>query len=151
MIEKDLVFLDADLSSREAVLDTIIEKADQLNYLSDKSVFKEGVLEREETIPTSVGFKVAIPHCRSDVVNHPFVAFMRTTQDFIWDTRNNETVDFIFMIGVPESSGDNLHLKFLSAISRKLMKEEFRDSLRSAKTTQEAYDILESINQSIGG
>lgn len=151
MIERDLVFLNVDADQRDAVLDRIIDTAHTLNYLEDTKVFKDGVMERENIIPTSVGFKVAIPHCRSNTVNKPFVSFMRTNQAFRWDERNEEDVDFIFLIGVPETTESNLHLKFLSAISRKLMNEAFRDSLRNAKDVEEAYDILEAINQSIGG
>lgn len=151
MIEQELVLLDMPLSTRDDVLTAIAEKALQLQFINDPAKFKQGIMEREALIPTSVGFKVAIPHCKSDVVNAPFVAFLRTTQEFRWDDRNEEDVDFIFLIAIPEIAEGNLHLKFLSSISRKLMNEEFRDSLRNAKTVAEAYDILEAINKTIKG
>lgn len=151
MITKELVLLNLDIKDREQIIDSIITKSRNLELIDDMLVFKKGVYEREEVVPTSVGFGVAIPHCRSNVVKHPFVAFAKTNTPFCWDDRNKEQVDLIFLIGVPESNGSNLHLKFLSAISRKLMNEEFRASLRNARTEDEAFDILEAINKSIKG
>lgn len=151
MIEKELVLLDMDLSTRDDVLTAVSDKAYALNFIKDKATFIDGVLEREGLIPTSIGFKVAIPHVKSKVVNSPFVSFVRTTEAFRWDDRNDEDVDFIFLIAIPEVAESNLHLRFLSAISRKLVDEEFRNSLRNAKTSTEAYDILQAINKAIIG
>lgn len=139
------------MENREDVLQTIVSKAKELGFITDVEGFKRGVYEREEMIPTSIGFGVAIPHCKSTIVKSPFVAFARTKNPFLWDERNGELVDFIFLIGVPEQAEGNLHLKFLSSISRKLMNEDFRASLRNAPTTEEAFGILESINNTIKG
>ncbi len=151
MIERELVFLNMAISTRDDALTMIADKAQQLRFINDQSIFKQGIMEREMLIPTSVGFKVAIPHVKSAVVNMPFVAFMRTMQEFRWDERNEENVDFIFLIAIPEKAEGNLHLKFLSSISRKLMNEEFRNQLRNAQTVEEAYDMLETINKTIKG
>lgn len=151
MIEKDLVFIDLPLDTRERVLDTLVQEVLHLGYIEDKDVFLNGVMEREAIIPTSIGFKVAIPHSRNNTVKKPFIAYVRTQTTFRWDTRNDEDVDTIFLIGVPEITESNLHLKFLSAISRKLMNESFRDELRSANTPEEAFKLLDSINETLGG
>lgn len=149
MIEKELILLDAPFTTQEEVVKEIIEKAVKLGYVNDQDLYYNEILKREEMIPTSVGFKVAIPHGRTSAVNQPFIAFMRTKEAFIWDEKNGEEVDFIFMIGIPEENKDNLHLKCLSLISKKLMQEEFRNELRNAKTAEDAFQMLDQINKSI--
>ena len=67
-----------------------------------------------------------------------------------WDEKNDERVNLIFLIGTPEESGSNLHLKYLSNISRKLMYEEFREKLRLSKDSEVAFNLLNQINESIG-
>lgn len=150
LIRRELVFLDTPYNSRNDVLHALIDKVKHLGFIEDVDKYMEGVLNREDEFPTSVGFKVAIPHCRSNTVNNPFIAYMRTSTLFRWDYKNEEDVDTIFLIGVPEETESNLHLKFLSAISRKLMNQDFRDSLYNAKNVEEAYVILDSINTMIG-
>lgn len=149
MIAKNLIFLNHDAMSRDEVLDVLMDNVTNLEYVNNKETYKKAVLDREEMIPTSVGFNVAIPHGRNSGVTKPFISFMRTSNEFVWDESNGEKVDFIFMIGVPEENEGNLHLKYLAAISKRLMNDDFRDSLRNAETTKEAFDLLDQINQTL--
>ncbi len=150
MIDKQLVFIDLELNSREMVLDYIAEKTMNLGYVDNKTLFISETMKREEMLPTSIGYGIAIPHCRSLAVIKPFIAFLRLKNDLHWDEKNDERVNLIFLIGTPEESGSNLHLKYLSNISRKLMYEEFREKLRLSKDSEVAFNLLNQINESIG-
>lgn len=149
MIRENLIFLNKDISDRETAISYITDMADASGLLRDKSVFLKSVQERERVLPTSVGFKVAMPHGRSSGVRSPFVSFMKTKQEFIWDTRNGNEVDLVFLIAVPEKNENNLHLRFLSEISKKLMDEDFREQLRSAGSEHEVFVMLQEINEKV--
>lgn len=151
LIEKKLVYVNETCHTQQCVLDKIIQDAYTLEYISSKSLFLDAIMKRENIMPTSVGFHVAIPHGRSKAVNKPFVAFMNTKEAFIWNDVNKEMVDLIFLIGVPEENEDNLHLKCLSMISRKLMQDDFRDALRNADHAEAAFTILNEIDKQIRG
>ena len=141
MIRENLLYLNKDIRDRETVITYIADMADTVGLLS--------VQEREHILPTSVGFKVAIPHGRSSSVREPFVSFMKTKHEFIWDTRNNNEVDLIFLIAVPEKNENNLHLRFLSEISKKLMDSSFRERLRNADNEHEVFVMLYEINEKV--
>lgn len=147
MVERELVFLNTSLQNQYDVLEKMIDKAEGLGYVKDKEEFLKAILEREKMLSTSIDFKVAIPHGRSQAVNKPFIAFMKTKEEFVWDTSKGESIDLIFMIGIPEENKDNLHLKCLSLISKKLMQEEFRNTLRNAMDEEEAFHLLDEINK----
>lgn len=147
MIEKNLIFIDEDMKSQDAVMDYLIEKLYALNYINDKSEYKKELIERELQVPTSIGFSIAMPHGICSAVNKPFIAFLRTKEEFIWDDTVNEPVHMIFMIGVPKDNVDNMHLKFISLISRKLIKADYRKNLHESNTVNETFDILDEINQ----
>lgn len=149
MINKDLILLEEVIINREQALAVMIQKANDLGYLQDEKVYKAEVMAREEMMPTSVGFKVAIPHGRSKAVSNPFVVFLRNKNEFIWDDRNENEVDLIFMIGVPEANENNLHLRFLAEISKKLMDDDFRENLRKANNKNEVYEMLQDINEKV--
>jgi PTS system fructose-specific IIA component len=59
-----------------------------------------------------------------------------------WTSLDGTDVDMIFMIGVPEVDSSNEHLKILALLSRKLMKDEFRQALRVARSEDEVMDVL---------
>lgn len=149
MIRKELIVIDSDVENRDSTLSLLIEKADRLGLLNDKEVYRKAVDEREETMPTSLGFSVAIPHGKCDGVKEPFVGILRSKKEFIWNTQNNNPVQLVFLIGVPEKNAGKLHLKFLSEISKKILHEEFRDQLMSAKTEDEIFDLLSEINEKV--
>lgn len=149
MIRKDLVVIDSDALDQDTVLNDLAQRAFEQGLLSDKESFLAAVKKREAEIPTSVGFEVAIPHGRTDAVKESFVGVMRTKKSFIWDARNNEPVKVIFLLGVPETEGDTTHLRFLSQISKKLMNAEFREQLNQCKNRDEAFDLLNEINQNL--
>lgn len=143
IINENLVKLNLEASSREEVLKKLTKVASENGKVNDENTYIEAILKREEEFSTAVGFGVAIPHGKSDAVKEPF--FMFSTVDSIdWKSMDGDPVDLVFLIGVPANDAGSTHLKILAALSRKLMKEEFRDSLRSARTEKDIMDLLEA-------
>lgn len=149
MIRKELIELDRDAADREECLSLLIDKAEELKLLNDKEQYREAVKKREELMPTSLGFQVAIPHGKTDGVREPFVGILRTKKEFIWDQRNDNMVKLVFLIGVPEANAGNLHLVYLSEISKKLMHDEFREMLLTAESSEEIYTLMKDINTKV--
>ena len=143
IINENLVKLNLEASSREEVLKKLTKVASENGKVNDENTYIEAILKREEEFSTAVGFGVAIPHGKSDAVEEPF--FMFSTVDSIdWKSMDGDPVDLVFLIGVPANDAGSTHLKILAALSRKLMKEPFRDSLRKAKSSKEIMDVLEA-------
>ena len=58
----------------------------------------------------------------------------------------------VFLIGVPKVGGaanNNLHLKILAALSKKLIHDEFRAQLSTANSTKDIYALLQEIEGAI--
>ena len=49
----------------------------------------------------------------------------------------------------PEKNENNLHLRFLSEISKKLMDSSFRERLRNADNEHEVFVMLHEINEKV--
>ena len=69
------------------------------------------------------------------------MAFARLPKPGIQWAEGEEATDLVFLIAVPEGSG-NQHLKILSKLARRLMKEDFRAQLRAAGTREEVIDLV---------
>lgn len=148
MIKKELVFINEAVKDQNEAIEKIAHQAYQLHLVEDESIFLKAIYHREEEFSTAVGFGVAIPHGMSDTVQEAFVGFMKPHQPILWGTEQKR-VDLLFMIGVPESRKNVIHLKVISQISKNLMKQEFREKLLSCKSNEEAFQYLDKINEEL--
>lgn len=149
VIRNDMIFLNKNINTRNEVLHFLTQKAEEAGIVADRTEFLNKVLERESTISTAIGYQIAMPHGKSLVVEEPFVGFLRTTSQFIWSNDDNEFVDMIFLIGVPAENEDNIHLKVISQLSKKLLNDSFREQLNKLNDIEEIYSLLQSINQNL--
>ena len=147
LINEELVRLNLEADSQEAALKSLADVAFKQGKINSVEQYVAAVLQRESEYSTAVGFGVAIPHGKTDAVNEPFLMFA-SVKSMDWKALDGEPIDLIFMIGVPEKDAGSLHLKILAALSRKLMKEDFRKSLRDVKTEAELITLLK--NSEIG-
>ena len=86
----------------------------------------------------------------SDAVKESFIGFMKASKPILWG-KDKKKVQLIFLIGVPEHEKNISHLKFISQISKHLINEDFRNKLISCKSTNEAFNYLNIINEGIRG
>lgn len=146
VISNELIVLDSQLSTQSDVINLIARRALTSGYVSEEAELIVAVEKREAEIPTAIGYQIAMPHGKTAAVKHPFIAFLRTTEEFQWSEKDNEKVRLIFLIGVPVESEGKLHLKFISKLSKKLLDEEFREQLLTKNKQEEVLKLLSSIN-----
>jgi mannitol/fructose-specific phosphotransferase system IIA component (Ntr-type) len=94
---------------------------------------------------TAVGYGVGIPHGKTDAIKKPTLAFAKTKELVKWGDEEEDWVNLIFMIAVPESAASDEHLKILAILSRKLMNDDFRNSLLSTNDRVELNNILQCV------
>ena len=107
--------------------------------LSASEVF-ESLLARERLGATGLGHGVAIPHGRVKNTDHILGAFIKLKSGVDFDAIDNQPVDLLFALLVPEESTDE-HLQVLAALASMFNDESFRETLRHA-TTPEALLAL---------
>ncbi len=145
LTNRELISTELKGSTQKEIIDEMIEKLDGAGVLKSKRKFRKAIEKREEEGSTGIGFGIAIPHGKSKAVTSPQVAFGIKREGVDWKSADGSLAKLIFMIAVPEESAGNEHLKILQMLSRKLMNEEFRESLIHVQTTDDAYKLLEEI------
>lgn len=145
LINENLIDMNLEAETKEDVITKLAEMAYKEGRINDVDAYVRAVLKREEEYSTSVGFGVAIPHGKTDAVNEPFLGFAKT-KDVEWAAPDGKPVDLVFIIGVPEAQAGDEHLRILAKLSRKLMKEEFRQLLRKANSKE---DILAAVQEAV--
>lgn len=142
---ENLIDVNLQGTTRDEVIDELINKLDAEGVLTSKEAFKEAIFNREAQSSTGIGANIAIPHGKSNAVKKPTVVFGLQREGVDWNSLDGTAAKIIFMIAVPEQSAGDEHLKILQMLSRKLMDDTFRNNLLEVTTVEEAYKLLDAI------
>ena len=134
---------------KDDVIELLSDQAIKLDLINSKKDFKEAVYKREEMASTSIGYQIAIPHGISHTVNRAFIGFVQIKDAFHWNHDEKQSVQLIFLIGVPQDNQNNIHLKFISLLSRRLLDDNFRKQLIEVEDVEDAYRALNAINEQL--
>jgi PTS system fructose-specific IIA component len=140
LITTDLVLLDLQASNSDDATGQLVARLAAAGRATDAGGFLADVRKREEQMPTGLPGGIGIPHARSAFITEPSLAFGRSEAGVDYGAEDGPAT-LIFLIAAPEGGGDD-HLKILAALARKLMRAEFKDSLRNAGTEQDIVDIV---------
>lgn len=141
LITTDLVALDADFGdSVDSVITNLATLVHDTGRATDIAGLAQPAIDREAKAGTGVPGGVAIPHCRSEAVTEPTLAFARLSRgvDFSGPDGNARLV---FLIAAP-AGGGKAHLKILSKLARALVRKEFLEALRNAPTKEEIVRLV---------
>jgi PTS system fructose-specific IIC component len=133
LLSKQSIALGVKVDSKDAAVDYLVDLHNKAGNISDKAVFKEGILKRESEGSTAIGEGIAIPHSKNAAVTRPALAAMTVPAGVDYDALDGQPSNLFFMIAAPES-GSDVHLEVLSRLSMLLMDENFRAELLAAKS-----------------
>lgn len=145
IINENLIEININAKNKNEVIKLLSELSVKAGKVSDVNTFIKDVHAREKSYSTGIGDGIAIPHAKSSTVKEAMIVFGKLQSSVEWGSIDKEDVDLVFLLGVPSENKDNLHLKILSDLSRKLMDKEFIKSLRKAKNKTEVIAIINSV------
>ncbi|MGL4752777.1 MAG: PTS IIA-like nitrogen regulatory protein PtsN [Aeromonadaceae bacterium] len=127
-------------SSKKRAIEMISELAAVRLGLDAQDLF-ERLLARERMGSTGIGGAIAIPHGRIPD-GHPLTGvFMTLEEPIAFDAIDNQPIDILFALLVPESEC-KAHLKTLSLIATRLHDRTFCRQLRQAASDEELYQLI---------
>ncbi len=144
MITPELVRLDVSLGSdKTEVIRALAAQVAEAGRTRNPDGLAEDALAREATSPTGLPGGIAIPHCRTEHVDVPTLAFARLSPGTDFGAKDGPA-DLAFLIAAP-AGGDATHLKVLTQLARALVKKEFTGGLREAGTPQDVVDLVNGV------
>jgi fructose-specific phosphotransferase system IIA component len=143
VIDEQLVRLNLPGSTKEEVINAMIELVSRSPKVVDKEKVREAIFEREKIMSTGVGNGFAIPHGKSDAVSDMVAAFGVTAQPIDYQSLDEKPVRLVFLL-VGKDNMVGPHIKLLSRISRLMSKEEFRNRLLEMQSSE---DVIETFRQ----
>lgn len=102
----------------------------------------QALLEREKLCSTGLGHGVALPHTRhsfADLSSEPLIVFGRHLEGVPYGAVDGMPVRLFFLLMSPTI---NLHLQFLSRLSRLVRQEELRDELLRVSDPEQVIELI---------
>lgn len=146
LISQETILLNTKASNMDEIIQEMTNKLLELNLISNSEKFVEEIKNREALSTTGFGNGIAIPHAKSEVVLKPTLVCAKSEVGIDYNAMDQKPVHLFFMIATPVDGGD-LHLKTLAKLARKLIYEDFRNSLLSASSADEILKLMETIEE----
>lgn len=132
---------ETDLADNTGGLDNSGDHSDE-EQLSEMDIL-DALISRERLGSTALGQGIAVPHGRLTDLERPVAAMITLAKGIEFDAPDEEPVDIIFALLVPEDSTDE-HLRILSAMAEKFSNDSITSTLRQCndKEVQRAHEVL---------
>jgi nitrogen PTS system EIIA component len=138
---EDVVKLDLESTSKDDLLKEMIALL-KLDEKSESILYK--MLKRRENLgSTGIGKGIAIPHCRSLVVNRLRVAFGRKPEGIDFRAIDEQPVHNIFLIVAPPLEVSNQYLPVLGKIAQFSKEPDVAGRLQEIDSSRDFLALLE--------
>lgn len=138
---EDVISLELNGDTKDEVLKELISLL-QLPEKSESILYK--MLKRRENLgSTGIGHGIAIPHCRSLVVNRLRVAFGRKRTGIDFKAIDDKPVSYFFLIVAPPLEVSNQYLPVLGKIAQLCRESDVPDRLNKIESPAEFLEILD--------
>lgn len=138
---KDEVELDLSSDGKDEALKEMVAL---LGLDTDAREILQRLLKKRENLgSTGIGKGVAIPHCRSLVVDRLRVAYGRTQGGLDFDAVDDQEVHHLFLIVAPPVEISNQYLPVLGKIAQFCKDPENLEALDEIESPEEFFQVLE--------
>ncbi len=137
-ISPESTFTGVDGGSKKRLFETISRCVSDLHPEIDSETTYDALLERERLGSTGLGEGIALPHCRLSNCHQIIGMLLQLKQPIDFDAIDGQPVDLVFVLLVPQEAVDE-HLQALKAIAELCANQEYRASLRSAKSNADLF------------
>ena len=121
---------------------TVLDRLSDTGAINDKAAIAEGIFQREKLMSTGIGLGIGIPHVRMDGIDSLIMAVGLSLQDIVdYESLDSQPVRLIFMI-LAGKDQHTLHIKTMSAISRRIKSPVLREMILQARRPEIIYNLL---------
>lgn len=140
-LKEECILIGLKSRDKKGAISELLQLLKEKNYIKDDKEILESVMEREKLGSTGIGQGIAVPHTKTEQIEDLVGAVGISEHGVAFDALDGEPVYIIFLILAPTKS-IGLHLKALAKIARLLKDKTFRNALRKATSSSEAFNII---------
>lgn len=146
LLRPELTCAQAPGLSKKRVLEFVADLiAEHTNELIADPLY-QALLARERLGSTGIGGGIAVPHCRVAECERPVAAFLKLDSPVDFDAIDNEPVDMVFALVVPEGQ-ESEHLTILARIASICQDQAAVRRLRTLTSADELWHQLIDLDE----
>jgi len=142
LLKSDTILTNVKVKNKKKLISVLVDSLENELGVENIPEIKDAVWEREQIMSTGVGKGLAIPHCKTKVVDENFGAFAILKEPLDFNSIDNQPVRLVFLLVGPDEK-NSLHIKLLSRISRLMNSGTFRDKVLSCEDSKEVLDAFQ--------
>ena len=141
ILKPESVHCEVDARSKKHALELVSEAlADTCEAYSAEEIL-DGLIHRERLGCTGLGRSVAMPHTRVSGLKDSIGAFLQLNKAVDFDSIDDEPVDLIFGLLVPDDCDDD-QIREVRELIEKLGDSVLQQQLRDAEAPAQLYNLL---------
>ncbi|MCB5270914.1 MAG: PTS sugar transporter subunit IIA [Candidatus Cloacimonetes bacterium] len=148
LFKLELVRIVDAFKSKGECLDYMAELLSDSGCLSFPDRYLAAVKGREEIMSTGIGRGIAIPHARDLTVNCLRIAVCMLKEALDFGSVDNEPVNLVFMIAVPQNSNQE-YMRILRSLSEHLRQDKNRAKLLGSNSDRELFEHVQTMQDII--
>lgn len=146
LLNDSVVAVNLVAEGKSDLLARLVDLAATTGQINDPATGLHAVEERERIMTTGIGHGVAIPHGKTDAVDDLVAAFAVLKDGIDFGSLDGLPVRLAFLLlGPKEPSGP--HIRMLSRISRLMNREELRQKLQDAESSEQVIALFREAEQ----
>ncbi len=138
ILDPECVKMNLVSDSKEGIIRELVSMLYSKGLVRDKERVISEVLEREKVISTGMEKGFAIPHARTDDIEHVQIAVGIKREGIDFDSIDKEPVKVIVLLISSEKTNDP-HIQILASLSTMFLTSGGMESILNAKTKQEVW------------
>jgi PTS system nitrogen regulatory IIA component len=135
------ILLDINVTSKKRAFEQAALLFENNQGVSRSTVF-DSLFSRERLGSTALGHGVAVPHGRIPNLTKPAAAFMRLANAIPFDAPDNENVNILVILLVPENATQE-HLEILASLAKTLSDSKIREQLQVLNEAEAIFDLFD--------
>lgn len=145
----NLISLDLNLKTKDEVIRHLVKKLSEEGKLNSEQEFYRAVLERENLSPTGFEDGLAVPHGKSKAVKKAAFAVAKLRKPIEdWESIDeNNKVELVFLLAIPEQEAGSTHLELLAELATRISNPEYKKLLQNSKSAAELYKNLDNYKE----
>ncbi|WP_393969881.1 PTS sugar transporter subunit IIA [Kluyvera intermedia] len=144
LIARDNIFLNQTFRDKQSVFRFLAHHAVAQGWADNAQKIEADLWERENQYSTGFESQIAIPHAKTANVSQAGVIFIRLQQPIAWESLDDQPVQIIFGLLVPEAGAKLLHLQIINSLASQIVDDEFRARLFAVNDEDELFHYMQS-------
>ncbi|QAS53466.1 PTS 2-O-a-mannosyl-D-glycerate transporter subunit IIABC [Halobacillus litoralis] len=141
----ELIHTHVSFASKDEAIRYLVKELDDEGKLHSKEDFYQSVIDRESLSATGFEGGLAIPHGKSSAVKEASFAVATLTEPLDdWESIDeNNRVQLVILLAIPEAEAGSTHLSLLSELMTRMADPSYKDRLLAAPSSEALYQSLD--------